>query len=114
MGDASDWAAEQALDELIERVLTKPFDMRGTEETLAKGIAVLNRATWTTKEGVVMAPVEMTDAHRRNLRALLIRRVEYSFARQRIMADAAKVVRLTAIGAELDRLSPPAEGESSD
>lgn len=88
----------------------RPVPMNGPsmEAVLAGKMTWLNRGIeWTTREGEVMLPEQMEDRHRRNIRAMLVRKIEDSLRSSGLHdVDAVKLLSLTVLGAELDRLSP--------
>lgn len=86
----------------------EPLNGPSLEAEIAKGMKWLNRGLeWTTREGEVLLPSQMGDRHRRNIRALLVRKIEDSLRASGLHdVDAVKILSLTVFGAELDRLSP--------
>lgn len=112
MGDAADDAIDRMLDhatdfrQVLRLLMPGAFDYAGREHVIAEGLRTLNRDTWTTKAGEVLHPSEMSDSHRRNARAMIVRKLTTTLAAQGIRADAAKVVSLTTIGRLFDELSP--------
>lgn len=112
MGDAADDALDRMIDhatdfrEVLRLFMPSAFDYTGRESVIAESLTRLNTDTWTTKAGEVLHPSEMSDSHRRNSRALLVRRMREALAVQGIRADAAKIVSLTTIGRLFDELSP--------
>lgn len=88
----------------------RPEPMAGPsmEAEVAAAMTSLNRdLNWKTRDGVWMTPSQMGDRHRRNVRAMLVRKIEDNLREAGLGdLDAVKILSLTLFGAELDRLSP--------